>query len=166
MVQNVRNITQKHCRGTPMPCAPRMANHTSADFGHAQFSGTPGTHTLCESSSRAALRTVRHAPWHPHALSQSRSGSCSRSRLRPMAYGSELRVRAEFEQAGIGVCRRLQGCQVQQKEQRNGRAREGEDMSSRLAEPVRHARRGLPGHGQFSPVQAGPVPGPPPWSSA
>ena len=34
------------------------------------------------------------------------------------------------------------GCQVQQKVQRNSRASEGEDMSSRLAEPARHAGRG------------------------
>ena len=143
MVQNVRNITQKHCRGTPMPCAPRMANHTSADFGHAQFSGTPGTHTLCESSSRAALRTVRHAPWHPHALSQSRSGSCSRSRLRPMASMGEQSARVKFEQAGASMRGQLLGCQVQQKVQRSGHARVRQRICGQLQVLARGAWRGL-----------------------
>ena len=78
-----------------------------------------------------------------HVLEVALARACDR---RYTEYASELRVRAEFEQAGMSVCRRLLGCQVQQKVQRNGRASEGEDMSSRLAEPARHAGRGLPGH--------------------
>ena len=134
---------QQHCRGTSAPCAPYRTNHTSVDMERARFSGHSRTHTCHASSPRAALRTSGCTPWHPRAVSKSRAGGCSHSRLRSTTYASELRVRVEFEQAGMCACGRLLGCRVHQKVQKAGHARARQRICGRLRVLARGTRRAL-----------------------
>ena len=69
-----------------------------------------------------------HKRSHNHVLEVGLARACDQQQTQ---VSSEVRVK--FEQAGMSVCGRLLGCQMQQKVQRNGHARVRQRICGRLA---------------------------------